>query len=179
MVGWAHETTHLCASAHGRRAPGADRGSALLRRFCPAPLPDSARQRRGERAPGSPSNWAATTKRCWMRCMPSTPRVCDVLKKGLRVPTIRRHGRSRARAGRTLAGLLHRSPRDFGYPTSVWTLELAAQVSCGPGLDVAPASVARPSARRCCGWALAGNGPSTGSPAPTRQYARKKGGATG
>src|SRR5260221_2772557 len=30
--------------------------------------------------------------------------------------------------------LVHRSPRDFGHPTSVWTLELAAQVSFAPGL---------------------------------------------
>src|SRR5262245_7400315 len=30
--------------------------------------------------------------------------------------------------------LLHRSPRDFGHPTSLWTLELAAAVSCAEGL---------------------------------------------
>jgi hypothetical protein len=37
---------------------------------------------------------------------------------------------------RTLAlrDLLHRSPRDFGPPTSVWTLKLAAQVCCAEGL---------------------------------------------
>jgi transposase len=30
--------------------------------------------------------------------------------------------------------LLHRSPRDFGHPTSVWTLDLAAEVSFTQGL---------------------------------------------
>src|SRR5487761_90410 len=40
-----HETTDLCASPDGRRAPGTDSGPALPRRLCAAPLPDSARQR--------------------------------------------------------------------------------------------------------------------------------------
>jgi len=33
-----------------------------------------------------------------------------------------------------LKALLHRSPRDFGKSTSVWTLELAAEVSLAEGL---------------------------------------------
>ncbi len=39
-------------------------------------------------------------------------------------------------AGRAeaLRDLLHRSPRDFGQPTGLWTLELAAEVSCAQGL---------------------------------------------
>ena len=34
-----------------------------------------------------------------------------------------------------LPALLHRSPRDFGHPTSVWTLALVAEVSCAQGLS--------------------------------------------
>jgi winged helix-turn helix protein len=33
-----------------------------------------------------------------------------------------------------LRALLHRSPREFGHPTSLWTLDLAAKVSCADGL---------------------------------------------
>lgn len=33
-----------------------------------------------------------------------------------------------------LRALLHQSPRAFGKPTSVWTLELAAEVSCAQGV---------------------------------------------
>jgi transposase len=33
-----------------------------------------------------------------------------------------------------LKALLHRSPRDFGKETSVWTLELAAEISFGEGI---------------------------------------------
>ena len=33
-----------------------------------------------------------------------------------------------------LRALLHQSPRNFGKPTSLWTLELAAEVCCEQGL---------------------------------------------
>ena len=36
--------------------------------------------------------------------------------------------------GEQLRALLHRSPRTFGKPTSVWTLPLAAEVSWEQGL---------------------------------------------
>jgi transposase len=35
-----------------------------------------------------------------------------------------------------LKAMLHRSPRDFGKETSVWTLELAAEVSFAEGITV-------------------------------------------
>ena len=34
-----------------------------------------------------------------------------------------------------LRGLLHQSPRTFGKPTSIWTLELAAEVSVAVGIS--------------------------------------------
>jgi transposase len=40
-----------------------------------------------------------------------------------------------------LRDLLHRPPRDFGKERSLWTLELAAQVSFEQGLIAAPTSV--------------------------------------
>jgi transposase len=33
-----------------------------------------------------------------------------------------------------IRALLHQSPRTFGKPTSVWTMELAAEVSCAEGI---------------------------------------------
>jgi transposase len=36
-----------------------------------------------------------------------------------------------------LRELLHGSPRDFGHPTSLWTLDLAAEVSFAEGLTAA------------------------------------------
>jgi hypothetical protein len=37
-------------------------------------------------------------------------------------------------AAERLRALLHRSPRDFGHPTSLWTLALAAEDACRQGL---------------------------------------------
>jgi transposase len=73
-----------------------------------------------------------------------------------------------------LQALLHQSPRTFGKPTSVWTLELAAEVSFERGVTSARvtgetirATLARLDVRwqRAKGWIT--------SPDPA--YARKKG----
>ncbi len=44
------------------------------------------------------------------------------------------HAKVDAVAGEQLRALLHRSPRTFGHPTSVWTMELAAEVSVAEGI---------------------------------------------
>lgn len=44
------------------------------------------------------------------------------------------HSASDPAAAERLQDLLHRSPRDFGHPTSLWTLDLAAQTAYAEGL---------------------------------------------
>jgi len=44
------------------------------------------------------------------------------------------HAAVAADGAERLRALLHRSPRDFGHPTSVWTLELAAETAFAEGL---------------------------------------------
>ena len=39
-----------------------------------------------------------------------------------------------AAAAERLRAPLHRRPRDFGKPTSLWTLDLAAEVACAEGI---------------------------------------------
>ncbi len=39
-----------------------------------------------------------------------------------------------AAAAERLQALLHRSPREFGHPTSLWTLELAAETAAAEGI---------------------------------------------
>jgi|SRR5215210_76477 len=78
-----------------------------------------------------------------------------------------------------LREILHRSPRDFGKPTSLWTLELAAQASFEEGLtmervsgETIRATLARKLGvrwRRAKRWITS----------PDPEYERKKGGATG
>ena len=77
-----------------------------------------------------------------------------------------------------LRALLHQSPRDFGKPTSVWTLELAAEVCCERGLTNARVSdeTIRDAINRLgMGWKRAKNWITS----PDPEYARKKNDATG
>jgi hypothetical protein len=76
-----------------------------------------------------------------------------------------------------LRDLLHRSPRDFGHPTSLWTLELAAEVSCAEGLTpsrVSDETIRATLARLGVRWRRAKEWITSPDPA----YLRKKGGAT-
>jgi transposase len=77
-----------------------------------------------------------------------------------------------------LRALLHRSPRDFGKPTSLWTLDLAAEVAFAEGFTPRPMS--RESVRRALkrlgvGWKRA----KTWITSPDPAYLRKKTRGTG
>ena len=77
-----------------------------------------------------------------------------------------------------LRDLLHRSPRDFGHPTSLWTLALAAHEAHRQGLTPLPVSgetVRATLARRGVRWRRATGWMTSPDPAD----ARKKAGATG
>jgi transposase len=78
-----------------------------------------------------------------------------------------------------LRGLLHRSPREFGYQTSLWTLEMAAEVAFEEGLTQRRVSgeTIRATLSRLLGvrWQRAKRWITS----PDPLYERKKGGATG
>ena len=76
-----------------------------------------------------------------------------------------------------LRGLLHRSPRDFGHKTSLWTLELAAAEAHKQGLTgarVTGETIRATLVRLGVRWLRA----KTWIPSPDPAYQRKKGGAT-
>ena len=76
-----------------------------------------------------------------------------------------------------LRALLHRSPRAFGKETSVWTLDLAADVAFAEGITaerVSDETVRMALKRLGVAWKRAKHRISS----PDPQYARKKGGAT-
>ena len=76
-----------------------------------------------------------------------------------------------------LRALLHQSPRTFGKPSSVWTLELAAQVSFEHGLTperVSGETIRATLKRLGVGWKRAKRWLAS----PDRAYARKKAHAT-
>jgi transposase len=77
-----------------------------------------------------------------------------------------------------LQGLAHRSPRDFGYPTSLWTLELLAAESARQGLTtqrVSDDTIRRAVLRLGSSWKRAKRWITSPDPA----YQRKKDNATG
>jgi transposase len=82
-----------------------------------------------------------------------------------------------AAAADRLKEVLHRSPRDFGHPTSLWTLDLAAETAHAEGLTASRVSgetVRATLARVDVRWKRAKRWITSPDPA----YERKKGGAT-
>src|SRR5262245_23099573 len=76
-----------------------------------------------------------------------------------------------------LRALVHRSPRDFDKPTSVWTLALAAEVSVAEGIVptlVSGETVRQTLLRLGVGWKRAKHWITS----PDPEYTPKKGGAT-
>lgn len=74
--------------------------------------------------------------------------------------------------------LLHRSPRDFGYPTSVWTLELAAQTAAREGItpyQLSNETIRQALLRLGVSWRRAKHWITSPDPA----YAKKNGGGIG
>jgi transposase len=62
----------------------------------------------------------------------NTQGVAGLQRRSSRPHTTR--DRLGAEEAKRLQALLHQSPRTFGHPTSLWTLELAAEVSFAQGL---------------------------------------------
>ena len=109
--------------------------------------------------------------------MPSTGPGLEALTAGSSVAYTIYRGFDAAQAER-LKALLHQSPRNFGQETSVWTLELAAEVSFEQGLT--PERVSREAVRTALQrlgvrWKRAKQWITSPDPA----YARKKATATG
>ncbi|HEY3033339.1 MAG TPA: helix-turn-helix domain-containing protein, partial [Streptosporangiaceae bacterium] len=87
------------------------------------------------------------------------------------------HAKLDAAGAERLRELLHQSPRLFGYPTSLWTLELAAEAACAKGITaerVSGETVRMALKRRGVGWKRAKRWISS----PDPEYARKKAPAT-
>src|SRR5215210_6934852 len=119
--------------------------------------------------------WAATTRPCARRSRRST-RGTAALRRGSHRPRTMRAAFDAAAAER-LRALLHRSPRTFGKPTSVWTLDLAAAVSFERGLTaerVSDETIRLTLKRLGIGWKRAKRWITS----PDPEYARKKVAAT-
>jgi transposase len=103
------------------------------------------------------------------------------LKEALRQKSRRPHTVHRSfdpEQAETLREMLHQEPRNFGKDTSLWTLELAAEVSFEEGITesrVSGETVRATLERLGVRWRRAKRWISS----PDPEYARKKGGASG
>jgi hypothetical protein len=87
------------------------------------------------------------------------------------------HAKVDAMAAEQLKALLHQSPRTFGKPTSVWTMELAAEVSFAEGIiaeQVSGETIRQAILRLGVRWRRAKQWITS----PDPEYTRKKGHAT-
>jgi transposase len=131
---------------------------------------------RGERAPaiaravGCSVQTVHTALRAWAARGPAS-----LAKRSSRPRTIR--PAFSAAGTERLRALLHQTPRAFNKPTSTWTLDLAAEVSCEQGLTperVTGETVRATLARLGLRWQRAKRWLTS----PDPEYARKKGSAT-
>src|SRR5215212_3089028 len=101
----------------------------------------------------------------------------DVLIAGSSTPK-RVHAAFDANSVERLRGMLHRSPREFGYESSLWTLQMAAEAAIEEGLTKKRVSgeTIRATLSRVLGirWQRAKRWITS----PDPLYERKKGGAT-
>jgi transposase len=104
-------------------------------------------------------------------------RGMDALVEGSSRPK-RVHAAFDQRRAESLRGMLHRSPREFGYHSSLWTLEMAAEAAFEEGLTQRRVSgeTIRATLSRLLGirWQRAKRWITS----PDPLYERKKGGAT-
>ena len=131
---------------------------------------------RGERAPQIARAFGCDDQTVRDTIRGFDTRGLAVLERGSSRPRTVHAAFSPAAADR-LRELLHKSPREFGHETSLWTLALAAEVSCAEGLTpsaVSAETVRATLARLGVGWRRAKHWITS----PDPEYARKKASAT-
>jgi len=176
-----HAISYLRASAHGRRAAGSDSGPALLRRSSDAFVLRRCQillaSARGERAPRIAAQLGCDDQTVLDALHAFNAHGLPALRKGSSRPKRLRPAAFGPEEAEALRALLHHSPRRFGQPSSLWTLEMAAEVSFAQGLTatrVSGETIRATLQRLGIGWKRAKHWITSPDPA----YARKKGGVT-
>ena len=133
---------------------------------------------RGERAPRIAKNLGCASQTARDAINDFNERGLDALRRISSRPMRTRDAFDQESA-EALRGVLHRSPREFGYGASLWTLEMAAEVAFEEGLTEGRVSgeTIRATLSRLLGvrWMRAKRWITS----PDPLYERKKGGAAG
>src|SRR5258708_14724314 len=131
----SHETTNFCTRTDGRRASTVGNRAAFGGCFCVATEPDCVRSSRGERAPAIAQALGCNDETVRDVIRTFNEQGVGVLSRRSSRPHHVRSAFSEETAQR-LKAILHESPRQYGKETSLWTLELAAEVSFEKGLTL-------------------------------------------
>ena len=105
---------------------------------------------RGERAPRIAKNLGCASQTARDAINDFNERGLDALRRTSSRPMRTRDAFDQESA-LALRGMLHRSPREFGYESSLWTLDMAAEVAFEEGLTEGRVS-GRPSGRPSRGY---------------------------
>jgi transposase len=173
-----HENSNLRTFAVGRRARKSRKRAALEKHFHHAPITDAPGEFPGERAPKIALNLGCASQTVRDAIHDFNHRALDALDRKSSRPRKTRDAFDEKGAER-LRGMLHRSPREFGRSSSVWTLEMAADVAFEEGLTEERVSgeTVRATPSRVLGvrWMRAKRWITSADPL----YERKKGGVSG
>lgn len=132
---------------------------------------------RGEQAPSIAESVGCNDQTVRNAIRAFNSRGTEALSRGSHRPKTIRVTSDEQRS-KALKSLLHQSPRDFGKDTSVWTLQLAADVSFEQGLtaeQVSDETIRQAMKRLGVGWKRARRWITS----PDPEYARRKVNATG
>jgi transposase len=160
----------ITASEHEHLTAGLRSADAFVLRRCQILLASS----RGESAPQIARALGCDKQTVLNAIHAFNARGLDALTKGSTVPHTA-HAAFTPETAAQLRDLLQRSPRAFGKPTSLWTLELAAEVAHAQGLSatrVSGETIRATLQRQGIGWQRATHWLTSPDPA----YRRKKGG---
>lgn len=148
-------------------------GDAFVLRRCQILLASS----RGERPPRIAQQLGCSDQTVRTAIVAFTARGLNALSPGSSVPHHTRLACDAAAAER-LAALVHRSPREFGKATSLWTLALLAEIAAQEGITASRVSgetIRMTLVRQGIAWKRAKHWLTS----TDRRYERKKAGATG
>ncbi len=171
------ETTDLHPPHVRFGAAGDPNWSPLPRSLHPAPSTDPLGQRRRPTPRPDRRNLGCATQTVRNAIRAFQAAGIDCLKQRSHRPASA-HSELDGIACERLRALLHRSPRDFGEPTSLWTLELVAHVAFAQGITsrrMSGESVRQALVWMGIGWKRAKRWITSPDPA----YLRKRGRATG
>src|SRR5215213_1680973 len=128
-----HETSTICPKIVRKGARKPPSGAALQGELRDAPIQDTVASARGSSPPKIAQSLGCASQTARNAIRAFNEKGLDALIAGSSTPK-RVHAAFDANSAERLRGMLHRSPREFGYERSLLTLVMAADAAFEEGL---------------------------------------------